>query len=164
MELEILILTDEIAVALAGFSAIVSNFSRDWTVEKSSQLANLLIHSGIALFASMVPLIMSQRPSADLTSEGTLWSISSAAYIFFATSYLVVSLFRSRKVVQKNQGLDRIFIATFIIAVVAQLYNLWAGAEAWIYLLALLVNVAYAFVSFTMLIKPLVQNKAGSNL
>ena len=34
MELEILILTAEIAVALAGFSAIVSNFSRDWTVGK----------------------------------------------------------------------------------------------------------------------------------
>ena len=107
---------------------------------------------------------MSQHPSADLSSAETLWSISSAAYIFFATSYSVVSLFRSRKVVEKNQRLYRIFIATFIIAVVAQLYNLWAGAEAWIYLLALLVNVAYAFVSFTMLIKPLVQNKAASNL
>ncbi len=161
MELDILIVTAEIAVALAGFSAIVSNFSRDWTVEKSSQLANLLIHSGIALFASMVPLIMSQHPGADLSSAAPLWFISSAAYVFFATSYLVIWLFRSRKVVQQKRQLDKIFIATFILAVAAQIYNLWAGAEAWIYLLALLVNVAYAFLSFSMLIKPLVRNNSS---
>ena len=33
MELDILIVIAEISVALAGFSAIVSNFSKDWTVE-----------------------------------------------------------------------------------------------------------------------------------
>ena len=161
MELDILIVTAAIAVALAGFSAIVSNFSRDWTIEKSSLLTNLLTHSGIALFASMVPLIMSQHPGADLLSAATLWFISSAAYVFFATAYLFVSLFRSRKVVQQKRRLDRVFIAAFILAVAAQIYNLWAGAEAWIYLLALLVNVAYAFLSFTMLIKPLVRNNSS---
>lgn len=60
MELDILMVIAEIAVALAGFAAVVANFSENWTQAKSEQLANLLTQSGIALFASMVPLIMSQ--------------------------------------------------------------------------------------------------------
>ena len=76
MQLDILMVIAEIAVALAGFSAIASNFSRDWTPEKSALLTNLLTHSGIALFASMVPLIMSQRVSDSLPAPMTLWFIS----------------------------------------------------------------------------------------
>lgn len=59
MELDILMVIAEIAVALAGFAAVVANFSENWTKAKSEQLANLLTQSGIALFASMAPLIMS---------------------------------------------------------------------------------------------------------
>ena len=68
MELDILMVIAEVAVALAGFSAVVANFSGNWTAAKSQQLANLLIQSGIALFASMVPLIISQK--ADNVLEG----------------------------------------------------------------------------------------------
>lgn len=163
MELDILIVIAEISVALAGFSAIVSNFSKDWTVEKSSQLANLLIHSGIAMFASMVPLIMSQNADSASPTAISVWFISSASYAFFATLFLAASLIRSRRADHRKQRLDKIFIATFLIAVTAQIYNLWAGAEAWIYLLALLVNIAYAFLSFTMLIKPLVDKTPANS-
>lgn len=162
MQLDILMVIAEIAVALAGFSAIASNFSRDWTPEKSALLTNLLTHSGIALFASMVPLIMSQRVSDSLPQPITLWFISSASYVFFASAYLCVALLRSQKNARFQQRLDRIFVATFLIAVAAQIYNLLSGAEAWIYLLALLVNIAYAFLSFTMLMKPLVLDKPSN--
>ena len=42
MELDILMVIAEIAVALAGFAAVVANFSENWTQAKSEQLANLL--------------------------------------------------------------------------------------------------------------------------
>jgi hypothetical protein len=89
-----------------------------------------LIQSGIALFASMVPLIMSQK--ADNVVEGYrfVWWVSSASYIFFAT---------------------------FCVAILALVYNLYVGPQGWIYLLALLANVAYAFISFCLLIQPLVK-------
>ena len=130
MELDILMVIAEVAVALAGFSAVVANFSGNWTAAKSQQLANLLIQSGIALFASMVPLIMSLK--ADNVVEGYrfVWWVSSASYIFFAT---------------------------FCVAILALVYNLYVGPQGWIYLLALLANVAYAFISFCLLIQPLVK-------
>ena len=130
MELDILMVIAEVAVALSGFSAVVANFSGNWTAAKSQQLANLLIQSGIALFASMVPLIMSQK--ADNVVEGYrfVWWVSSASYIFFAK---------------------------FCVAILALVYNLYVGPQGWIYLLALLANVAYAFISFCLLIQPLVK-------
>ena len=130
MELDILMVIAEVAVALAGFSAVVANFSGNWTAAKSQQLANLLIQSGIALFATMVPLIMSQKADNVLEGYRFVWWVSSASYIFFAT---------------------------FCVAILALVYNLYVGPQGWIYLLALLANVAYAFISFCLLIQPLVK-------
>ena len=96
MELDILMVIAEIAVALAGFAAVVANFSENWTKAKSKQVTNLLTQSGIALFASMVPLIMSQMRADDSAGIDTVWMVSSASYVFFASSYLAVSLFLSR--------------------------------------------------------------------
>jgi hypothetical protein len=158
MELDILMVIAEIAVALAGFSAVVANFSENWTKAKSEQLANLLTQSGIALFASMVPLIMSQIRVDEEAGNDTVWMVSSACYVFFATSYLVVSLLLSRGRGIGARAVDRVFLLTFFVAIGAQIYNLYIGAQGWIYLLALLLSLAYAFVSFTLLIRPLVNN------
>ncbi len=158
MELDILMVIAEIAVALAGFAAVVANFSENWTKAKSEQLANLLTQSGIALFASMVPLIMSQIRVDEEAGNDTVWMVSSACYVFFATSYLVVSLLLSRGRGAGARAVDRVFLLTFFVAIGAQIYNLYIGAQGWIYLLALLLSLAYAFVSFTLLIRPLVNN------
>ena len=158
MELDVLMVTAEIAVALAGFAAVVANFSENWTKAKSEQLANLLTQSGIALFASMVPLIMSQIRVDEEAGNDTVWMVSSACSVFFATSYLVVSLFLSRGRGTGARAVDRVFVHTFFMAIGAQIYNLYIGAQGWIYLLALLLSLAYAFVSFTLLIRPLVNN------
>ena len=158
MELDILMVIAEIAVALAGFAAVVANFSENWTKAKSEQLANLLTQSGIALFASMVPLIMSQIRVDEEAGNDTVWMVSSACYVFFATSYFVVSLLLSRGRGSGARAVDRVFLLTFFVAIGAQIYNLYIGAQGWIYLLALLLSLAYAFVSFTLLIRPLVNN------
>ena len=83
MELDILMVIAEVAVAIFGFSAVVANFSKHWSSKQSRQLKNLLFHSGIALFASLVPLVMSQR--IDASGLTTLWLISSALGLFWAT-------------------------------------------------------------------------------
>lgn len=60
-----LIVIAEISVALAGFSCIAAAFGRrregTWSRSERMRLANLLNHSGIALFASLLPLIFGQQ-------------------------------------------------------------------------------------------------------
>ena len=81
MELDISMVIAEIAVALAGFAAVVANFSENGTKAKANtdQSAGT---SGIALFASMVPLIMSQMRAGDSAGIDTVWMVSSASYVF----------------------------------------------------------------------------------
>ena len=83
MELDILMVIAEIAVALAGF-------------------------------ASMVPLIMSQIRVDEEAGNDTVWMVSSACYVFFATSYLVVSLLLSRGRGTGARAVDRVFLLTFL--------------------------------------------------
>ena len=82
--LDILIVIAEIAVALAGFSAVVANFSDTWTRAKSMLLGNLLAQSGITLFASLVPLITSQISGGGEEAMRSNWMVSSVCYIFSA--------------------------------------------------------------------------------
>ena len=53
--------------------------------------------------------------------------------------------------------MDTFIFLIFLFAIAAQVYNLYVGAQAWIYLLALLLSIAYAFVSFTLLIQPFIR-------
>ena len=105
----------------------------------------------------MVPLIMSQK--ADNVVEGYrfVWWVSSANYIFFASVFLAITLLRASRPKSSVHGVDRIFLATFCVAILGLVYNLYVGPQGWIYLLALLANVAYAFISFCLLIQPLVK-------
>ena len=150
--LDILMVIAEIAVALAGFSAVVANFSDTWTRAKSMLLGNLLAQSGITLFASLVPLITSQISGGGEEAMRSNWMVSSACYIFFASLSLIYMVVRQR--LTHFKSVDIAFCLTFVLAIGAQIYNLYAGAEAWLYLMALLVNIAYAFISFTLLIRP----------
>ena len=73
IELDILMVIAEVAVAIAGFSAVVANFSKNWSARKGKQLHDLLYQSGIVLFASLVPLIMSQQGENSDESK-MLWA------------------------------------------------------------------------------------------
>ena len=53
VELDILMVIAQVAVAIAGFSAVVANFSKNWSAQKGKQLSDLLYQSGIVLFASL---------------------------------------------------------------------------------------------------------------
>jgi|TARA_B100001250_G_scaffold157512_1_gene135330 hypothetical protein len=155
IELDILMVIAEVAVAIAGFSAVVANFSKNWSAQKGKQLHDLLYQSGIVLFASLVPLIMSQQGEGPDESE-TLWAISSAMYIFFALVTIARDFWKARK-----SGIERrtrlLYASPFFLAILALAINIYLGAEAWLYLLALLLNLAFAFYSFVALLKPLIE-------
>jgi len=151
IELDILMVIAEVAVAIAGFSAVVANFSKNWSARKGKQLHDLLYQSGIVLFASLVPLIMSQQDESEV-----LWAISSAMYIFFALVTIARDFWKERK-----SGIERrtrlLYASPFFLAIVALAINIYLGAQAWLYLLALLLNLAFAFFSFVALLKPLIE-------
>ena len=151
IELDILMVIAEVAVAIAGFSAVVANFSKNWSARKGKQLHDLLYQSGIVLFASLVPLIMSQQDESEV-----LWAISSAMYIFFALVTIAHDFWKERK-----SGIERrtrlLYASPFFLAIVALAINIYLGAQAWLYLLALLLNLAFAFFSFVVLLKPLIE-------
>ena len=66
-----LIVIAEVAAALAGFSGVAATFGRrqerPWSDEERERLANLLNHSGIALFAA--------TQVRTETSSPTTWSL-----------------------------------------------------------------------------------------
>jgi len=80
--------------------------------------------------------------------------VSSFCYIFCASIAVAVEIYRAWSQSGGSSRIDQIFGASVFIAIMAQAYNLYIGAQGWIYLLALLLNIAYAFVSFTMIIRP----------
>lgn len=151
MELDILMVIAEVAVAISGFSAVVANFSKHWSSKQSRQLKNLLFHSGIALFASLVPLVVSQR--MDDSGLTTLWLISSGLYILFASISIALEL-KQRGPKQPLRA-RALYVGPFIVAMAALGFNIAQGAEAWLYLLALLLNLAYAFFAFLSLLSHL---------
>ena len=53
-------------------------------------------------------------------------------------------------------------VLPFVLAIVALAINIYTGAEAWLYLLALLLNLAYAFFAFVALLRPLIEVEENS--
>jgi hypothetical protein len=150
-----LIVVAEIAAALAGFSGIAATFGRrqerPWSQSERARLANLLNHSGIALFAALVPLVFAQI--AGFTPN--LWRISSLLWAAFATLGIAMRL---RWILsQDSTATSRRASAAlmgFIGLLIFQLCNALFWQLAWPYLLALLGNLAFAFVQFMGLVNP----------
>jgi hypothetical protein len=154
-EESILIVIAEIAAALAGFSGIAATFGRrqerPWSQSERARLANLLNHSGIALFAALVPLVFAQIHGFT----PTLWRISSFFWAAFASIGIALRL---RWILsQGSTAATRaatLALTGFIALLVFQLCNGLFWQLAWPYLLALVGNLAFAFVMFMGLVNP----------
>jgi hypothetical protein len=150
-----LIVIAEIAAALAGFSGIAATFGRRsdraWSQSERRGLADLLNHSGIALFAALVPLVFAQR-------EGftpSLWRNSSSFWAIFALIGIALQIRwvvsqNSREVVRKSA----LTLIGFVSLLVFQVYNALNWQLAWPYLLALVGNLGFAFIQFMKLVNP----------
>ena len=158
-----LIVIAEISIALAGFSGVAATFGRrqerPWSRSERTRLANLLNHSGIALFASLIPLIFAQMDG--FTPD--LWTISSLSWVFFGSFGIGFALHASRKEPATTRSRwSFIPLVAFAGLWVFQLCNALLWHLAWPYLLALAGNLGFAFIEFMGLVNPSLEDEATS--
>ena len=156
VEQQILITIATIAVTLAGFSGVVGIFSKELSPIKSYKLETLLFQSGVALFASLTTLIASQIGSLESEKEFMLfWSISSWAYVSITVIALIFATIDIIKTeAYKNINYDILFYLSFFLVIALLIFNALYIQDAYLYHIALEINLAFAFVSFYTLVMP----------
>ena len=156
-EQQILITIATLAVTLAGFSGVVGIFSKELSAVKSYKLDTLLFQSGVALFASLTALIASQI-GGGLKSEEEFrefWVISSWIYIsitVIALIFATIDIIKKKR--YKKINYDILFYFSFFIVIALLIFNALYIQDAYLFHIALEINLAFAFVSFYTLVMP----------
>ena len=157
VEQQILITIATLAVTLAGFSGVVGIFSKELSAVKSYKLETLLFQSGVALFASLTALIASQI-GEGISDEGEFrefWVISSWVYVSIT---IIALIFATIDIIKKESfkkiNYDILFYFSFFFVIALLIFNALYIQDAYLYHIALEINLAYAFVSFYTLVMP----------
>ena len=157
VEQQILITIATLAVTLAGFSGVVGIFSKELTAVKSYKLETLLFQSGVALFASLTALIASQI-GGGITGEEEFrefWVISSWVYVSIT---VIALIFATIDIIQKESykkiNYDILFYFSFFFVIALLIFNALYIQDAYLFHIALEINLAFAFVSFYTLVMP----------
>ena len=157
VEQQILITIATLAVTLAGFSGVVGIFSKELSAVKSYKLETLLFQSGVALFASLTALIASQI-GEGISAEGEFrefWVISSWVYVSIT---IIALIFATIDIIKKESykkiNYDILFYLSFFFVIALLIFNALYIQDAYLYHIALEINLAYAFVSFYTLVMP----------
>ena len=157
VEQQILITIATLAVTLAGFSGVVGIFSKELSAVKSYKLDTLLFQSGVALFASLTALIASQI-GGGLKSEEEFrefWVISSWIYVsitVIALIFATIDIIKQKR--YKKINYDILFYFSFFIVIALLIFNALYILDAYLFHIALEINLAFAFVSFYTLVMP----------
>ena len=157
VEQQILITIATLAVTLAGFSGVVGIFSKELSAVKSYKLETLLFQSGVALFAALTALIASQIGEGISGEEEfrEFWVISSWVYVSIT---VIALIFATIDIIQKESykkiNYDILFYFSFFFVIALLIYNALYIQDAYLYHIALEINLAYAFVSFYTLVMP----------
>tara|TARA_B100000965_G_C19504252_1_gene718885 strand:- start:452 stop:931 length:480 start_codon:yes stop_codon:yes gene_type:complete len=156
IELQILIVISTIAITLAGFAGIVGIFADNLSSQKTFRLGTLLFQSGVALFASLASLIFYQiNDVSSIEANQKHWVISSYVYIFIATLALIqptIDIFKSKRYLDFSY--DRIYYFLFLLVIAILILNVIFIKEAYLFHAALVINLAYGFVTFFNLVMP----------
>ena len=156
IELQILIVISTIAITLAGFAGIVGIFADNLSSQKTFRLSTLLFQSGVALFASLASLIFYQiNDVSSIEANQKHWVISSYVYIFIATLALIqptIDIFKSKRYLDFSY--DRIYYFLFLLVIAILVLNVIFIKEAYLFHTALVINLAYGFVTFFNLVMP----------
>lgn len=156
IELQILIVISTIAITLAGFAGIVGIFADNLSSQKTFRLGTLLFQSGVALFASLASLIFYQiNDVSSIEANQKHWIISSYVYIFIATLALIqptIDIFKSKRYLDFSY--DRIYYFLFLLVIAILVLNVIFIKEAYLFHTALVINLAYGFVTFFNLVMP----------
>ena len=157
VEQQILITIATLAVTLAGFSGVVGIFSNELSTVKSYKLETLLFQSGVALFASLTALIASQI-GEDISSEEEFrefWVISSWVYVSITVIALIFATIDIiKKEIYKKINYDILFYFSFFFVIALLIFNALYIQDAYLFHIALEINLAFAFVSFYTLVMP----------
>ncbi len=144
----------EIAVALAGFSGIAAavrhGTAKTWPRSDRDRFVDLVMHSGIALFASLLPLIFAHRGGID----AELWAVSSSTWAICAAIGIGLSMARSRSRGTLTSVPNLAVPFLFLLVLILQVYNVISLQEFWPYLTGLCANLAFAFAQFMALAMP----------
>ena len=157
VEQQILITIATLAVTLAGFSGVVGIFSKELSTIKSYKLETLLFQSGVALFASLTALIASQI-GGGLKNElefREFWVISSWVYIIITVIALIfatIDIIKTKR--YKKINYDILFYFSFFLVIALLVFNALYIQDAYLFHIALELNLAFAFISFYTLVKP----------
>ena len=157
VEQQILITIATLAVTLAGFSGVVGIFSKELSVVKSYKLETLLFQSGVALFASLTTLIASQIGGGFKGEEEfrEFWVISSWVYVSIT---VIALIFATIDIIQKESykkiNYDILFYFSFFFVIALLIFNALYIQDAYLFHIALEINLAFAFVSFYTLVMP----------
>ena len=157
VEQQILITIATLDVTLAGFSGVVGIFTKELSANKSYKLETLLFQSGVALFASLITLIASQAGGGFTSEEDfrEFWVISSWIYVSIT---IVALIFATIDIVKteryKKINYDILFYFSFFVVIALLIFNALYIQDAYLFHIALVINLAYAFASFYTLVMP----------
>jgi len=157
VEQQILITIATLAVTLAGFSGVVGIFSKELSAVKSYKLETLLFQSGVALFASLTALIASQIRGGISGEEEfrEFWVISSWVYVSITVIALIFATIDIiKKEMYKKINYDILFYFSFFFVIALLIFNALYIQDAYLFHIALEINLAFAFVSFYTLVMP----------
>jgi hypothetical protein len=157
VEQQILITIATLAVTLAGFSGVVGIFSKELSAVKSYKLETLLFQSGVALFASLTTLIASQIGGGISGEEEfrEFWVISSWVYVSITVIALIFATIDIiKKEIYKKINYDILFYFSFFFVIALLIFNALYIQDAYLFHIALEINLAFAFVSFYTLVMP----------
>jgi hypothetical protein len=153
----------EIAVAVAGFSGVAMalgsrTHDQSWSVGQRVLFVDLIMHSGIGLFASLIPIVMMHR----LGSSPRIWVVASLIWAICACFGVGSGFLRGRKL-PKPPGLEAyvgpVVLTSFFALIVLQAYNVVVIRAFWPYLAALVGNLFFAFVQFMRLVVPRIESR-----
>jgi hypothetical protein len=145
----------EIAVAIAGFSGIAAALrhgaAHTWPRADRDRFVDLLTHSGIALFASLIPLVFGYRGGLD----PDLWATSSFFWASCGAIGIGMSMRRSRGRGRALQAPANLVVTGMFFGVLLlQVYNVAVLRAFWPYLAGLIMNLSFAFMQFMALAIP----------
>ena len=152
---QILIAIAQIAITISGFAGIVGIYSGGLDEHRRGELKTLLQQSGIALFASLTPLIFLSQSDGNYSvgDYDLFWKTASLIYISICTVFLIVW---AREALNKEQvasfDYNAVFFMSFVGVIGMLIANVIWVSDGYLYYIALAVNLAYGFMTFVRLV------------
>jgi len=149
----------EVAIAIAGFSGIVSVFGRrslgQWSAAERTRLLGLLIISFTALLFCVVPFVLLSIPIPESTCWRSLSLLLGVTRLGHIALLLRVNIAERRIPLGEREVsvvLSAAFVTGDLVAFVALLANAFAWGVVWPYLAAIIWLLTEAAAIFTRLV------------